>query len=257
MKADSPVLILAALEEELKPLYKICGLKRPFPCKSGDFQKGKFKETNIVLGITGVGPEIAEKAVRDILKLVNPVISIQIGYAGALNDTLFMGDLILADAYLDYNAENRSILPEPAVYKLYRNNLIANDFPFKEGGTITVSETLACDTMRSHFGSLALAVQMEDYSVAALMASHGIPHLVTRIISDNADSTLGDILKGYPEGGPFRKIRVGIHFMLHPVKALKIRKMIKVFPRLSKVLAKVIIASIGVLHSSAIALREQ
>ncbi|MDQ6656069.1 MAG: hypothetical protein M3Y80_09680 [Verrucomicrobiota bacterium] len=137
--------------------------------KTRDAVTGVLNGRSIAVFHTGVGVAAAAPAVEAFLQHCAPQLWISSGFAGALDESLRVGDLLLAS---NYSAKQRP--------------------PFRSGN-LASAETVV-DTARDRQAMAArtdaVAVDMETESIANVCAARGIPLLSFRVISDTPAAPL-------------------------------------------------------------------
>jgi len=121
---------------------------------------------------TGVGEKLCRQRVAKFLQDQQFDLLISSGFAGALNNDLQIGDLLLAKNFLTIALDEK------------RSPFLS--FPIHEGKLLTVSALIDSSEKRHEIArtSGAAAVDMETEFVARACAEHGIPLLSLRVISD-------------------------------------------------------------------------
>src|SRR6266567_2494325 len=137
--------------------------------------RGKMDDRMIEVLHTGVGEKVCRQRVAKFLQDQQFDLLISGGFAGALNDQLQVGDLLLAKNFstIELNSR-RSSFSSP---------------PIHEADLLTVSELIDSSEKRLEIArtSGAAAVDMETEFIAGACADHGIPLLSLRVISDTLD----------------------------------------------------------------------
>jgi adenosylhomocysteine nucleosidase len=123
----------------------------------------------------GVGPASAGECTRKLVEEHRPRLLIATGFAGALDPTLGVGDLVLASNFSEPGLLERARRIAPAV---------------RVGPLASVNEPVETPAAKRALAEStgAIAVEMETAAIAA--ASAGIPLLAVRAISDHANEPL-------------------------------------------------------------------
>ncbi|MGA2232808.1 MAG: hypothetical protein ABSH22_18060 [Tepidisphaeraceae bacterium] len=160
-------VIVAALEREVQPLIK--KWKRVTHQYDGRtftfFEQG---ETSLVCG--GIGMQAARRAAEAAVTLYRPALIKSVGFAGALDPSLHVGDLFSPSLILDSRDGSRT-------------QLEGND------GTLVTFMEVAGVAQKSKLALAyaARAVDMEAGAVAASAGAHGIAFAAIKVISDEFD----------------------------------------------------------------------
>ncbi len=141
---------------------------------------GRIGAREVVIAHTGVGLASAEACARELLEAHRPEFVLSAGYAGGLDPTLAVGDILIATNF-----------SSPPLLEAARAILGAE--PRQHFGGLTsqssVAETVAAKTQLAGETG-ALGVDMETAALAAGCVSAGVPLLSIRVISDAAGDPL-------------------------------------------------------------------
>ena len=166
---------------------KLTGLKT-FQADGFTLRQGMFRERDILVVLTGMGPEKARHAADAVLQAHKPREVFSAGFAGALTADLAQGQLffpseVCAEALRQITLENRvqkrAELPENAHFG---------------GRMVTLSGVAATPEKRQKTAAqyAAVAADMETFALAELCTDRGIPFLALRCISDDVNSAISD-----------------------------------------------------------------
>src|SRR4029453_16874248 len=178
--------------------------------------RGKIDDRAVEVLHTGVGENVCRQRMAKFLSATGRIrrgehdqpfdYLISAGFAGALNDRLQVGDLLLARNFSTlWSAENRSSL---------------SSLPIHIADLLTVPALInsAEDRNKLALTSGAMAVDMETEFIARACAAQGIPLLSLRVISDTPKElfpapshVLFDI-----ERQQTRMLKLGTHLLAHP-----------------------------------------
>jgi adenosylhomocysteine nucleosidase len=209
------LLIAAALGEELD-----VGL-RLFPVHSKSNPGGvtiwsaAHSDRTIVFLKTGIGPGRSAHRIEKVLQEVRPSKILVIGYAGALDSRLKVGDIFIARKAIPLSPQEHKDLPlaapEPsggAELHLWQDLHAAGCTAGLEInlGDLLTSAHIVGDPKQKNllfhkFG--AQAVDMETAAIAAVAAVHGVPIGCVRTISDTAQDNFLAPFAGDPSAGFF------------------------------------------------------
>ncbi len=134
--------------------------------------RGKIDDRTVEVLHTGVGAKICQQRLGQFLQRQQLDCLISAGFAGALNDQLQVGDLLLARNFSTIDpTENRSSL---------------SSLPLHVADLLTVPALIDSSEGRNKLAltSGAVAVDMETEFIARACAAHGVPLLSLRVISD-------------------------------------------------------------------------
>lgn len=160
---DKGIAVCFALAEEAGAFEKACGAKVP-------------------VFLTGIGRENAEKAAREFLAAHKPSLLMTCGFAGGLTPELEIGDLVF-EIPSSGSAGN-----DP--YTAIRSKLAAAGA--KEAKIFCADRiaTTVADKKKLREETGADAAEMESGAVQAVCATHGVPCITIRVISDTAGQDL-------------------------------------------------------------------
>jgi adenosylhomocysteine nucleosidase len=120
---------------------------------------------------TGVGEKVCRQRVEKFLKNQQFEFLISAGFAGALNDQLHSGDLLLARNFSTLDLTERQSFPS---------------LPIHQADLLTTAALIDSSDERNEIAHStdAAAVDMETEFIARACAEHGIPLLSLRVITD-------------------------------------------------------------------------
>lgn len=192
----SRVAIVAALEREVRPLVKdwlvseqeVSGRRFKF------FQKNDF-----VLVCGGIGAEAARRAAESVIAIYSPQVVYSAGFAGALDATLKVGDVVQPRRVI--NAGDGSSV------KLDRGEGALVSF-----GSVANPRQKA--SLRDSFA--AQAVDMEAAAVARAAEARGVRFAVVKVISDEFDFVFPSMERFVDSQGQFLEMRFAGFVALRP-----------------------------------------
>ena len=178
------VAIVAALEREIAPLIKDwTRVQREHEGHKFTF----FERDDIVAVCGGIGMQPARRAADAVIALYHPAQLHSVGFAGALNKSLRVGDIFSPAVVIDARDGSRHQL---------------------RGGTGTLLTFMAVADAKQKIklaqAYSAAAVDMESAAVAAAAEARGIVFAATKVISDELDFDMPGIGKFVSAGGRFR-----------------------------------------------------
>ena len=175
------IVLLAAVRHEIAPCAALLSLRR-----CGIRYTGCVDGRRIVAMISGVGETRAVRALEDVVGAERPARLVHLGFAGALNPALRVGDVPEFSGVVDESGGRVGIgVEQPQA----RPKVEATG----DGPTLLTAQQLADSTAmkRKLFERHgACAVDMETYAVARRAAEMALPLTVLRAISDDADTVV-------------------------------------------------------------------
>jgi adenosylhomocysteine nucleosidase len=189
------VAIVVALEREVRPLIRNWqGHEREHSGRRFRF----FEKGNAVLVCGGIGAEAARRATEAIIALYRPSLVESAGFAGALEPSLRVGDVVEPRQVIDAGDGSRS---ETGIGS---GTLVSF-------GSVAGREQKA--KLARAFG--ALAVDMEAAAVARGATAYGLPFRALKVISDEAGFAMPAVEK-FVVDGQFQTGAFAAHAALHP-----------------------------------------
>jgi adenosylhomocysteine nucleosidase len=146
---------------------------------AAQLRKQKIDDRQIMIWHTGVGQKHCRLRMNQFLKAERPDFLISSGFAGGMREDLRVGDLILAENFSD-----RQLLAKAQQtltgYKVQAVKMFTST---------TIIHSIA-DRNEIARANNAAAVDMETAVIAAACATHGVPMLSLRVITDSLQEPL-------------------------------------------------------------------
>ena len=219
------IALLAALEEEASGLRRqmalapegVAGLRGPA-------YAGRYQGRAVLLARTGMGRQRAEASAEAVLARYQVTAVISIGFSGALEGRLEVGDVVLASELIGITGPDGNEI-EPTIYQADRGLLRAASEALRAtplhvvlGPTVTAPGIIATPAEKQGLGRQtgAVAVDMESYWVARAASDRGLPFLALRAISDAQGELLPPILQIVDADGVPRARRLAAHLVREP-----------------------------------------
>jgi adenosylhomocysteine nucleosidase len=166
---ESPILVVAALSRELRALHSEA-------------------HAGVELLETGEGIANAERCLDARLERGSARAVLSIGFAGALSESLRVGDLVIAKTVYGSQA-----FPDPEL--LATAAMVRVDSAVRFGTAITAERILWQSSEKRAFASLLHAeetgfVDMESRAIVSVCERRGVPFLITRSITDRLEEDL-------------------------------------------------------------------
>jgi len=188
--------IVAALEREVRPLVKKWRvLEKEHSGRSFRF----FEEGETVLVCGGIGAEAARRAAEAVMALYAPVVIYSIGFAGALDPKLKVGDIVLPRRVV--NAGDGSITE------------------LEIGGGVLVSFTAVAGRAQKEKLQGAFSadlVDMEAAAVARAAQARGVRFATVKVISDEFDFDFPSMERFVDGAGQFSELRFAMFACIRP-----------------------------------------
>ena len=199
------VAIVAALERE------VSGLTRSLSRVEHQYDGRRFvffEADEIVLVCGGIGVEAARRAAEAVIALYSPTLLQSVGFAGALDSGLRVGDLLMPAIVIDARDGSRiEIEGAPGLERgrQARSSLVT--FTSVAGAQQKASLAKA-------YG--AQAVDMEAAGVAAAARAHGIRFAATKVISDELNFEMPQTARFIAANGRFKTANFAAFVALRP-----------------------------------------
>ena len=212
------IAIVAALEWEVRGLVRNW-IRIEQEHQGRNFTFFEQDETVIVCG--GIGMDAARRAAEAVIALYHPALLQSVGFAGALDAGLRVGDIFSPAAVIDARDGSRIDL---------------------EGGKgVLITFPVVADKdqkvkLAQAYG--ALAVDMEAAAVAASARVNGLPFTATKVISDGLHSEMPETTSFIGPQGQFRTARFAVHVALRPWLWLRVAILARNSNKAGKVLAE-------------------
>jgi adenosylhomocysteine nucleosidase len=163
------IAIVAALEREVSGLTRNC---RRVEQEHQGRRFVFFECDEMVVVCGGIGLEAARRAVEAVIALYRPVIVHSVGFAGALEAGLHVGDIFVPAVVVDARDGSRVQIEAD-----------------RAQGTLVTFMAVAGAKQKANLAQAyqAQAVDMEAAAVAVAAHAHGIEFAATKVISDECD----------------------------------------------------------------------
>ena len=156
------IALLGAVSEEIAGIKNAMHIYDRIRLNKTKAWTGRWREKNIMLARTGVGRQKAKYAIRQVIEKLEPEAIISMGYAGALNAGLKVGDLFIANYILD--EQNHSIpfkvedLPNSKWLALAKNISLAEELKIKFGTLVTANSIIYSPQAKQDLGKQFQAI---------------------------------------------------------------------------------------------------
>ena len=192
------VAIVAALEREVSGLTKNwTRLKGEHEGRSFDF----FEQDEMVVVCGGIGMQAARRAAEAVIALYHPTLVHSVGFAGALDATLHIGDIFAPAVVIDARDGSR----------------IEIEGANREGTLVSFMAVAGIDQKRNLAQAYgARAVDMEASAVSAAARAHGIRFGAIKAISDEYDFEMPGTARFIDPQGRFRTAAFALFAALRP-----------------------------------------
>jgi len=179
-----------------------------FPCEDTQVVRGKIDNRTVEVLHTGVGENSCRRRLATFLQREPFDLLISTGFAGALDERLKPGDLVLAENF--------------STVKLDQTRALLSELKVHEARFATISRIIESPEERAELARStdASAVDMETDVVARLCAEHAVPLLALRAISDTParpfPAPAGVLFDLQRQKSPLS--RLGFFLLTHPAR---------------------------------------
>jgi len=206
---EKRIAIIGAIKDEIAGIKKEMRIEDALRWPTGNAFAGNWRDVPIVLVRSGMGCDRARRALAEIAGKYTLERIFSIGYAGALDPSLKVGDLVVADQVVYYQTLKSYSLD---------GELLGTMPEVRRGTLLTVDQVVATPpekkALREKYS--AVAVDMETFALVEEAKSRNIPICSYRAITDTADQELMDCSHLIEANGDVSKLKAGWHVLTHP-----------------------------------------
>ncbi len=201
------IAIMGAMPEEVEPILKKLDSYKTTEFAKNRYYEGKYKGVDVVVAYSKIGKVFSALTATTLIEHFGCEMLLFSGVAGAINEKLSIGDLIVATKLSQHDLDITifghpyGFVPEGSVYVEADKNLIelskkvAKDLGVEVlEGIIATGDQFIADEEKKEFIKntfKADAIEMEGASVAVVCDALKVPFFILRSISDAADMDAG------------------------------------------------------------------
>jgi adenosylhomocysteine nucleosidase len=246
------IALLGALQEEIGYLQRRLHLPEAAGGPTCRTYQGSFQGCDVLLVRTGMGRQRAEAATRFVLDSFPIALVISFGFAGALNDDLHAGDVVLCSR-LCCAADGSQTDPlagvnAPAGALTHaRGTLEAGRIGVHAGVCVTTSALITNPEEKQTLGRTFSAdiADMESFWVAKVASERQVPTLVMRSISDALTDEIPPFMQLMTPDGGWRWKETAAYFLRRPTRLAALLPLYRNARDAGTNLAMAVIALIG------------
>jgi len=196
MPSSAKVAMVAALEREVSRLVKRWNkVERDHEGRRFRF----FENGRVVVVCGGIGAEAARRATEAVFALYQPKLMLSVGFAGALDRTLKVGDIFAPSRVVDARDGSRT------------------EMATGHGVLVSAAVVAGVEAKKKLAESYsAQAVDMEAAAVARGAQARGVGFMGVKAISDESDFHMPAMDRFVDERGQFKTRRFAIFSALRP-----------------------------------------
>jgi len=190
------IAFVAAMEREVKPLVRGWKQRR---LEHAGRRYGIFENGNAVVICGGIGLQTARRATEAVIQEIKPMRVVSVGFAGALDPALNIGEIVEPGIVINANDGVRTHAGSG------KHSLVT---------TATVAGREQKRKLREAYG--AALVDMEAAAVAQGAEARGIEFSALKVISDGAEFAMPDMQHFITSDGRLRQTAFAVHLALRP-----------------------------------------
>ncbi len=199
----SKIAIMGAMPEEVAPIVAKLDNLRETVYAANTYYEGSYKGHEVVVAYSKIGKVFATLTATILIEKFACDKLLFSGVAGAINDELQIGDLIIAEGLCQHDLDITAFghpfgyVPEGEVCistdlslrNIAKEVAAGKGLTLKEGIIATGDQFVADEARKNWIGDTfkADALEMEGASVAVVCSSLDVPFFILRAISDSAD----------------------------------------------------------------------
>jgi adenosylhomocysteine nucleosidase len=211
------IAIFGAVKEEIAGIKQAMNISDHIRLGKTSAWPGKWGKQSIVLVRSGVGQQRAEDATLQVIDRFKPSTLVSIGYAGAVQPELNVGDLVIADTIIKEKKKGE-YFPDSDWLNRAKDVACPEGFKAVVGGLLTVDNVIHDSLSKKELGEnySVQAVEMETSAIAKVAEEKNVPILSLRVISDRLDQELLDSSSFLGSDGEISTIKAGWYVLTHP-----------------------------------------
>jgi len=197
------IAIMGAMPEEISPILEKLGAYTTTEYADNKYYEANYKGVELVIAYSKIGKVFSTLTATTMIQHFGAQRLLFSGVAGAISDTLKVGDLVVATKLSQHDLDITAFghpfgfVPEGAVYveadkkMIEMSKEVARSMgkTVQEGIIATGDQFVANEERKNWIGNTfnAAALEMEGASVAVVCNALNIPFFILRAISDAAD----------------------------------------------------------------------
>jgi adenosylhomocysteine nucleosidase len=224
--SNKMIAVFVALQYELNSFLGNVLVESKSTKKGCTLIIGGYAQKDILLVRTGVGKELAQSAASFVLENYPISTIINIGFGGALNHDLEIGDLILCHKiqFADTSLSESSYCSNRNLIDSAQRAMSGKDVVILTGNCVTVMALLAGPDEKAALVNISQAdvVDMESYWIAEIAAENDLKFLAVRAISDTSTERLPPFDRFMNSGAKWQAKEAVFHFISKPKDIAKL-----------------------------------
>lgn len=194
-RARKIVGIVFALPQEQRGLERVLLQSHSSFYRSGNLQTWHLGKLTLLVAIGGVGRKQCAQATHELLEAGAQWI-VSSGFAAALDPSMHIGDIIVADRVLSEDDNEEAIECDQRLIRIIPPSGKFG-FVIRRGSLVSWDSVVctAAEKSRIHRETGAAALDMESYAAGQVCSCARIPFTVVRSISDTANENLPKVIR--------------------------------------------------------------
>lgn len=197
--------IIGAMEEEIQCILDAMQIEERETYAGMTFNKGFVKNTEVVLVMSGIGKVNAALCTQILITKFQVERVVNTGLAGALDESLDIGDTIVSNELLEHDMDatgfgyELGVIPrmEKSIFEADRKMVqltvksMGRDKRVHVGRIVSGDVFVADSEKRSYLNEVfgGLCAEMEGAAIAHVCHVNKVPFVIIRTISDKADNS--------------------------------------------------------------------
>jgi len=209
------IAIIGAIKDEIAGIKNQMQITDTLLWPTGNAFVGEWQGVPIVLVRSGMGRDRARRTLVEVAERYDLKEIISIGYAGALDPSLEVGDLVVADKIIEMDSSRSD--EDMKSYSLDKE-IFNTTGEIHRKILLTVDRVAATPQEKKKLREKysAVAVDMETSALAEEAKARNLSFISVRAITDTADQELIDCSYLVEEDGEVSKLKAGWHVLTHP-----------------------------------------
>jgi 5'-methylthioadenosine/S-adenosylhomocysteine nucleosidase len=225
------ILLLCAMKEEVSALLDEISVEKSENYFGMTYSTGYLLGKAVTVGLTGVGKVMSSMLTQKLIDVYKPDKIIFSGIAGAVNNSLGIGDIVISKDCIQHDMDavslgfERGEIPYTGIRIIRADDKLAaaamtfssTDSRVISGRILTGDQFIATgDKLKRNILSEELggdAVEMEGAAVGFAAYMNKIPFLLIRIISDMADGNAPDNFRSFLKSSSQKLCSIVCHIL--------------------------------------------
>jgi nucleoside phosphorylase len=223
-----PIAMIVAFPEEIAPFLKYLQVTQKKKINGFVIYETTYYKHNIVIAISGMGKQNAEKTARYVMNEYTPQGLLSVGFSAATLHGIKTGVVILPEQILDINSDGK-IISNIQIEQDWWKNQLWDAINFS-GISLCVDKVITTGSLKQEMGKLyhAVIMDMESAAVAKMAEQARIPFCAIRVVSDTAEEDLPvDFNLFTDDKNNIQKSKIIYYLLLHPLKIVLFLNLMK------------------------------